>query len=83
MDDILVHGVDQSVHDRRLRAILHRLQEAGLTLHDKCEFSKSSLRLLAHIIDGSGLHADPLKTSAIPQFPEPSDAMDCNGLWKW
>ena len=80
MDDILVHGVDQSVHDRRLRAILHRLQEAGLTLNDKCEFSKSSIRLLAHIIDGSGLHADPLKTSAIAQFPEPSDV---NGLQRF
>ena len=68
-DDILVHGVDQSVHDRRLRAVRHRLQEAGLTLNDKCEFSKSSIRFLAHNIDGSGLHADPLKTSAIAQFP--------------
>ena len=26
MDDILVHGVDQSVHNRRLRAVPHRLQ---------------------------------------------------------
>ena len=30
MDDILVHGIDQSKHDRRLRAVLLRLQEAGL-----------------------------------------------------
>ena len=57
MDDILVHGIDQSVHDRRLRAVLHCLQEAGLTLNDKCKFSKSSVRFLAHIIDGSWLHA--------------------------
>ena len=81
MDDILVHGVDQSVHDRRLRAVLHRLQEAGLAINDKCEFSKSSIRFLAHIIDGSELHANPLKTSAIAQFPLMS--LDCNGLWEW
>ena len=80
MDDILVHGVDQSVHDRRQRPVLHRLQEAGLTFNDKCEFSKSSIRFLAHIIDGSGLRADPLKTSAIAQFPEPSDV---NGLQRF
>ena len=72
MDDILAHGVDQSVHERCLRAVLHRLQEAGLTLNDKCEFSKPSITFLTHIIDGSGLHADPLKTTAIAQFPEPS-----------
>ena len=35
MDDILVHGIDQSEYDRRLRAVLLRLQEAGLTLNDK------------------------------------------------
>ena len=75
MDDILVHGVDQSLHGRCLRAVLHCLQEAGLTL--KCEFFKLSLRFLAHIIDGCGLHADPLKTSTIAQFSEPSGV---NGL---
>ena len=29
MDDVLIHGVDQSEHDGRVRAVLHRLQEAG------------------------------------------------------
>ena len=69
MNDILVHGVDQSVHERCLRAVLHSLQEAGLTLNDKCEFSKASITFLTHIIDGSRLHADPLKTTAIAQIP--------------
>lgn len=77
MDDILVHGADRSLHDRRLRAVLHCLQEAGLTLNNKCEFSKPSIRFLAHNIDGSGLHADPLKSSTITQCLEPSDV---NGL---
>lgn len=77
MDDILVHGTDQSLHDRRLRAVLHCLQEAGLTLNNKCEFSKPSIRFLAHNIDGSGLHADPLKSNTITQCLEPSDV---NGL---
>ena len=73
MDDVLIHGVDQSEYDGRVRAVLHRLQEAGLTLNDKCEFSRSSNRLLAHIIDSSGLHVDPQKTTAVTQFPVPSD----------
>ena len=73
MDDVLIHGVDQSEHDGRARAVLHRLQGAGLTLNDKCEFSRSSIRFLAHIIDSSGLHADPQKTTAVTQFPVPLD----------
>ena len=73
MDDVLIHGVDQSEHDGRVRAVLHRLQEAGLTLNDECVFSRCSTRFLAHIIDSSGLHADPQKTTAVTQFPVPSD----------
>ena len=73
MDDVLIHGVDQSEHDGCIRAVLHRLQEAGLTLNDKCEFSRPSIRFLAHIIDSSELHADPQKTTAVTQFAVPSD----------
>ena len=73
MDDVLIHGVDQSEHDGRVRAVLHRLQEAGMTLNDKCEFSRSSIRFIAHIIDSSGTHVDPQKTTAVTQFPVPSD----------
>ena len=76
MDDVLIHGVDQSEHDGRVRAVLHRLQEDGLTLNDKCEFSRCSTRFLAHIIDSSGLHADPQKTTAVTQFPVPSDVAE-------
>ena len=42
MDDILVHGADQDEHDRRVRATLHCLQEAGITLNiEKCQFFKT------------------------------------------
>ena len=50
MDDILVHGVDQGKHDQRVRAVLQRLQSAGLTLNKKCEFSKTRITFLGHII---------------------------------
>ena len=73
VDDVLIHGVDQSEHDGRVRAVLHRLQEAGMTLNDKSEFSRSSIRFIAHIIDSSGTHANPQKTTAVTQFPIPSD----------
>ena len=75
MDDVLIHRLDQSQQDGRIRAALHCLQEAGLTLNDKCEFSRSSIRFLAQIIDSSGLQADPQKTTAVTQFPVPSDVV--------
>ncbi|KAI3356712.1 hypothetical protein L3Q82_003310 [Scortum barcoo] len=37
MDDVLIWGATQIEHDQRLRRALSRLQEAGVTLNDKCE----------------------------------------------
>ena len=76
MDDILIHGISQEEHDGRVRKVLQRLQEAGLTLNEKCEFSRTSMRFLGHIISASGLAVDPAKTAAIRDFPAPSSVPD-------
>ena len=39
IDDTLVHAATQVEHDERLRTVLKRLQEAGVMLNEKCEFS--------------------------------------------
>ena len=77
MDDILVHGADQEEHNRRVRATLHCLQEAGITLNiQKCQFFKTSVKFLGTIIDDQGIHADPTKTTAISEFPPPQNVTD-------
>ena len=43
---------------------LQRLQDAGMTLNvDKCQFSKTSLKFLGHVIDNTGIRADILTKS--------------------
>ena len=54
MGDILVYASNETTHDERLSEVLGRLQDAGLTLNEKCEFNKTSIRFLGHIIDSSG-----------------------------
>ena len=77
MDDILIHGRNQIEHDVRCRAVLFRLQKAGLTLNiQKCEFSQGRLKFLGHIVDAQGVHADPEKTNAIGQFPTPKNVTE-------
>ena len=73
MDDILVHAPDQVTHDQRLRGVLQRLREAGVTLNEKCKFSKTSIKFLGHIIDAKGIHVDPDKVKAIRKFPAPTN----------
>uniref|UniRef100_A0A3B1IHV4 ribonuclease H n=1 Tax=Astyanax mexicanus TaxID=7994 RepID=A0A3B1IHV4_ASTMX len=71
MDDILVFGTTQTEHDQRLYAVLKKLQKAGITLNEKCEFSKRSVRFLGQIIDETGIHADPEKVKAVTSMSEP------------
>ena len=74
MDDVLVFGKDQQQHDTRLTAVLRRIQKAGVTLNrEKCEFSKTKLLFLGHLIDSNGIQADPEKTTAIQQMHTPKN----------
>ena len=72
MDDILVFGSNPKEYDKRLKAALKHLESAGVTLNPKkCEFSKSSLKFLGHVIDKNGISADPEKVHAITELPPP------------
>ena len=72
IDDILVFGKDQDQHDAQLMVVLRRIQSAGVTLNkDKCKFSMSQVSFLGHIIDETGIRADPEKTAAIQNIEPP------------
>ena len=59
MDDVLIFRSTTAEHDTRL-------QSAGVALNPtKCEFNKSSVKFLSHLVDKDGICADPKKTSAI------------------
>ena len=73
MDDILVFGCDQAEHDSRLTAVLTCIEATGATLNPhKCEFNKSSLKFLGHVINSNGIQADPDKTEAIRKMKHPT-----------
>ena len=74
MDDILICSKDNKSHQIRVREVLERLSNAGITLNaDKCEFNKSRITFLGHVIDQDGIHADPVKINAIRSFPTPGN----------
>ena len=73
MDDVLVCGSSQKEHDERLEKVLSTIEKAGLTLNEKCEFSKPSVKFLGQIIDSSGCRVDPDKVKAIVEMKRPDD----------
>ena len=77
MDDILIYAENQQQHDYRLRQVLKRSSESGVTLNaEKCEFNKSEIKFLGHLISAAGIKADPEKTKAIKNFPTPNNRQE-------
>ena len=73
IDDVLVFGRDREEHDQRLLAALQKIEAAGATLNpEKCEFGKTSLKFLGHIVNREGIRADPDKTAAIQEMKAPT-----------
>ena len=68
MDDTLIHGPTQEVHDTRVRLVLNQLSNAGIKLNNKCEFSKHRIIFLGHVISDKEVEADPKRTKAVQEF---------------
>ncbi len=69
MDDVLVHAESEELHDQRLAEVLKVIKAAGLKLNrTKCKFKQKQVRFLGHIIDETGIHADPNKVTGIENF---------------
>ena len=61
-------------HDARLMKALKRIEEAGVTLNEsKCQFGKTRIQFLGHVIDENGISADPEKVSALVQMKSPEN----------
>ena len=74
-DDIIIHASNREEHDRRLEALLQRLQDKNLTLNrQKCEFGKTSIKFYGYVFSDQGISPDPNKIKAIQNMPEPKTA---------
>lgn len=54
--------------------VLMHLRDYGLKLSpEKCNFFRTSVKYLGHIVDAQGVHTDPKKVSALKTWPCPSN----------
>ena len=73
LDDILIFSETFEDHISRLEAVFSRLKQHGLKLKpSECEFFKSSVRYLGHVVSEQGVQTDPDKIEALASWPEPS-----------
>ena len=72
LDDIIIYSKTLEEHVKRLEAVFKKLSKAGLKLKlSKCEFFKSEITYLGHIVSNEGIATDPKKIKAIQLWPRP------------
>ena len=81
VDDILIWGKDIAEHDKRLKQVLDRIREYNMKLNrDKCEFRKSSISYVGHVLTGLGVKPDPEKVRAVKEMPPPTNVKELQML---
>ncbi|XP_062557896.1 uncharacterized protein K02A2.6-like [Armigeres subalbatus] len=77
IDDILVYAKTQEEHDRRVQAVLCRLEEFGLTVNMvKSEIGKTAVDFMGHTLSARGISPMNDKVSAIQAFRRPLNATE-------
>ncbi|XP_058816593.1 uncharacterized protein K02A2.6-like [Topomyia yanbarensis] len=74
IDDLLVYGSSKEEHDLRLKAVLNRLHEFGLTINvEKSEYGKTTVTFMGHKLSEQGILPTNDKVSAIQTFRRPQN----------
>ena len=77
LDDIIIFSQDESQHLEHLEIVFSRLQEAGLKMkRSKCDFFKSEIHYLGHLISLEGISPLPNKLDSIKYMPAPNSAKE-------
>jgi hypothetical protein len=74
LDDILIFSGTWDEHVRHVKHVLDTLRREKLYVKlSKCEFGKTALVCLGHIVGGGQLKIDPSKIDVIVNWPEPTN----------
>ena len=77
LDDVIIFSKTFEEHLERLDAVFSRLKEHNLKLKGtKCEFLKSHVTYLGHVVSENGIETDPEKTEAIRTWSIPKTVKD-------
>ena len=80
-DDILVFSKIPEEHLKKLQGVLKKLAKAGLKLKpSKCEFVKSKIVYMGHIVSARGIEIDHKKIEAVKNWMTPKTVTDVQSL---
>ena len=74
IDDIIIYSKTYEEHLEHLRNVFTLLENAGLKINlEKCDFFKTKLAFLGHIITVEGITPDPAKIEKVRHYSIPQD----------
>ena len=76
LDDVIVFSKGSKEHLKKLRVVLERFKDTGLTLKlnpNKCTFLRRSIKYLGQKISQNGIEMDPDKTKTIESYQPPTN----------
>ena len=77
MDDILIFSTSLEEHRRHVRMVLATLRHHQLYAKaSKCEFGRTAVGFLGHVISEHGVAVDPRKVAAIRDWAPPGSCSD-------
>ena len=77
LDDIIMFSENKLQHLEHLETVFSRLREAGLKMKwSKCDFFKSEIHYLGHLISPEGISPLPNKLDCIKHIPVPKNAKE-------
>ena len=77
LDDIIIFNQDELQHLEHLEIVFSCLWEAGLKMkRSKCDFFKSEIHYLGHLISPEGISLLPNKLDSIRHMPVPNSAKE-------
>ncbi|GBG76173.1 hypothetical protein CBR_g21922 [Chara braunii] len=72
LDDFLVFSKTLEEHQGHLRQVLEKLREANFKINaKKCDWAKTQVLYLGHVLDGDGVKPEDSKIAAIRDWPTP------------
>ena len=75
IDDILIYSRSREEHYQHLEQVLDILDKENLYCKiSKCEFFKSEINFLGHVVSRDGIKPDPAKLSIVANWKVPKDA---------
>ena len=73
LDDILIFSKTRQEHFEHLQQVFDKLKEASLFCKlPKCDFLKSEVKFLGHVVSSQGVAPDPAKLEAVKEWKAPT-----------